>query len=163
MLSKAVNLAIILFMKMKTFFLLASVSVLIFVACKKERYTTEPQIKFKSVSPSEAEKGDIILFTCSFTDEEGDIQDSIICVVKRFVTPIVDIDTLYIKLNPEIIPDGRLGDIQIQFKYGELDPNYVFLNQESTDTQVSFGMMIVDRAGHRSNFVESDRITLKKL
>lgn len=160
MLSKAVNLAIIPFMKMKMLVLLASVSALIVVACSKEKYTTEPQIKFKSVSPSEAEKGDIISFTCSFTDEEGDIQDSIIFVVKRFAT-IPTIDSFALKLNPDVIPEGRLGDIQIQFRYGEIDPNYVFLNQESTDTPVSFGMMITDRAGHRSNWVESSQIILK--
>jgi|GEM_PF-218805 hypothetical protein len=164
MLLKDVNLVIIHFMKMKTLTLTLSVLVLIFAACKKDKFTTEPQIKFKSISPSEAIKGNIISFTSSFTDEEGDIQDSIIYVIKRFAT-IPTIDTFKLKLNPEGIPDGRQGDISIRFSYGEFsqDNTATFLNLETVDTQVSFGLLITDRAGHRSNYVESDKITLKKL
>ena len=160
---KDVNLVIIHFMKMKVFLSLA-VLVLIFAACKKDKFTTEPQIKFKSISPSVAVKGNIISFTSSFTDEEGDIQDSIIYVFKRFAA-IPTIDTFKLKLNPDKIPVGRQGDILIRFSYGEFpaDNSATFINLESADIQVSFGLIIRDRAGHRSNYVESDKITLKKL
>lgn len=161
---KAVNLVIIHFMKMKVFILSLPVLIFFIAGCNKEKFTTEPQIKFKSISPTEVIKGRIISFTSSFTDDEGDIQDSIIYVFKRFAT-IPTIDTFKIKLDPDKIPDGRLGDITIRFSYGEFtqDNSAAFINLETADTEVSFGLIIRDRAGHRSNYVESNKITLKKL
>jgi len=151
-------------MKMKSFFYLFVFSLVLLIACKKDKYTTEPQIKFKSISPSQAVKGQIISFTCSFTDDEGDIQDSIIYVFKRFST-VPTVDTFRIKLNPAKIPVGRLGDIDLKFSYGEFpaDNSAAFINLETVDTQVSFGLIMRDRAGHRSNYAESGKITLKKL
>ena len=161
---KAVNLVIIHFMKMKVFILSLPVLIFFIAGCNKDKFTTEPQIKFKSISPSAVIKTNIISFTSSFTDEEGDIQDSIIYVFKRFAA-IPTIDTFKLKLDPEKIPDGRQGDITIRFSYGEFtqDNSAAFINLETADTEVSFGLIIRDRAGHRSNYVESNKITLKKL
>ncbi len=153
-------------MKIKFLLSLLTFYVFLFAACKKEKYTTEPQIKFKSISPSVAVKTNIISFICSFTDQEGDIQDSVLYVFKRFNGAVaLTIDTVRLKLNPDAIPIGRLGEIELRFSYGELlsDNSAAFLSLESVDREVSFGLIIRDKAAHRSNYVESGRITLKKL
>jgi hypothetical protein len=155
-------LVIILFMKKNLCFLTLLTTIVVFAACKKEKFKSEPQLKFKSVSPSAAIKSNIINFIASFTDDEGDIQDSVIVVYKRFST-IPTIDTVRLKMDPGKIPVARQGDLNIKFGYGELINGTFFLNLEAVDTQVSFGLIIRDKAGQRSNYIESDRITLKKL
>ncbi len=153
-------------MKLKFLLSLLTFYIFLLAACKKEKYTTEPQIKFKSISPSQVVKTDIISFICSFTDQEGDIQDSVLYVFKRFNGAVaLTIDTVRLKLNPDAIPIGRLGEIELRFSYGELlsDNSAAFLSLESVDREVSFGLIIRDKATHRSNYVESGRITLKKL
>jgi hypothetical protein len=101
----------------------------------------------------------------SFTDDEGDIQDSVLLVLKRFNSSggIFTLDTLRLQMNPDEIPVARQGDINIKFGYGELITGTFFLNLETVDREASFGLIIRDKAGHRSNYVESDKIILRKL
>ena len=152
-------------MKMKIVALLLGFSVLLFMACKKDKFTTEPQLKFKSISPTTVIKGNIINLNVSFTDDEGDIQDSVILAVKKYNTSggILTLDTFRLKMDPDGIPVARDGDLNVKFSYGEFITGAIFLNLESVDREVSFGLIIGDKAGHRSNYVESDKIMLKKL
>jgi hypothetical protein len=152
-------------MKMKIVALLLGFSVLLFMACKKDKFTTTPQLKYKSISPTTAIKSNIINYNVSFTDDEGDIQDSVILVYKRYNISggILTLDSFRLKMDPNGIPVARDGDLNIKFGYGEFITGTFFLNLESVDRQVSFGLIIRDKAGHRSNYVESDKITLKKL
>jgi hypothetical protein len=46
--------------------------------------------------------------------------------------------------------------------YGEIVPPYHFLNQETVDREVAFGLILQDKGGNKSNYAESGRITLKK-
>lgn len=150
---------------MKSFLLILFAATIVLIACKKDKFTTEPQLKFKSVSPSSAVKNNIINFIVSFTDDEGDIQDSVLLVLKRFNSSggIFTLDTLRLQMNPDEIPVARQGDINIKFGYGELITGTFFLNLETVDREASFGLIIRDKAGHRSNYVESDKIILRKL
>jgi hypothetical protein len=143
--------------------IIAGLAVMILAACSKDKFKTEPQIKIKSVKPSAANKGDVITFISSFTDDEGDVQDSVLIVFKRFNgnTPL-STDTFRYKM-PGGIPETRQGEIIIHFGYGEFIDGTIFLNLESVDREAAFGLIISDNAGHRSNYAESDRITLKKL
>ena len=152
-------------MKMKIVALLLGFSVLLFMACKKDKFTTEPQLKYKSISPSSVIKGNIINLNVSFTDDEGDIQDSVILAYKRYNSTggILTLDTFRLKMDPEGIPVARDGDLNVKFGYGEFITGTFFLNLEAVDREVSFGLILRDKAGHRSNYVESDKVTLKKL
>lgn len=150
---------------MKIVALLLGFSVLFFMACKKDKFTTEPQLKFKSISPSAAIKSNIINFNVSFTDDEGDIQDSVILAFKRYngTGGILTLDTFRLRMDPDGVPVARQGDLNVKFSYGEFIIGTFPLNLESVDREVSFGLVIRDKAGHRSNYVESDKVTLKKL
>ena len=55
--------------------LILSIVILVFTACKKDKFTTAPQLKFKSISPTVIVGGlgaDPVL-TFNITDAEGDI------------------------------------------------------------------------------------------
>lgn len=54
-----------------TFLFLAFI--LLLTGCKKNKYTTVPQLKYKSVNTTVLAPGNIIRFTLSFTDAEGDL------------------------------------------------------------------------------------------
>ena len=141
--------------------LLASLFIL---ACNKEKFTTVPQVKAKSVKPGIVVKGETITFTSSFTDDEGDIQDSVLVVYKRFNgTILITADTLRLKLDAGQIPKARKGDILIKFGYGELINGTYFINLETVDSPAAFGIVIKDNADNRSNYSESDKFILKKL
>ena len=134
------------------------------VACNKEKFTTVPQVKAKSVKPVTVIKGQTIAFTTSFTDDEGDIQDSVLVVFKRYNgTILLTADTLRLRLDPGQIPKARHGDIIVHFGYGELITGTYFINLETVDRPAAFGIVIKDNAGNRSNYSESDKFILKKL
>lgn len=136
----------------------------LYSACTKDKFTTVPQVKAKTIKPGIVIKGQVITFTSSFTDDEGDVQDSVLIVFKRFNsgTPLTN-DTFRLKLDPGQIPKARQGDITVKFGYGELIPETYFINLETIDREASFGIIIRDNAGNRSNYAESDKIILKKL
>jgi hypothetical protein len=145
-------------------FITAVFALLFAAACKKDKFTTEPQVKAKSIKPGIVIKGQTITFTSSFTDDEGDVQDSVLIVFKRFTgSTILTTDTLRLRLDPGQIPKARQGDIIVKFGYGELISGTYFINLETTDREASFGIVIIDNAGNRSNYAESDKILLKKL
>ena len=86
---------------MRTTILLAF-SILFFSACKKDKYTTAPQISFKSISPNAFSSNNTILesefapkLTISVTDAEGDLgfklnQDTAKVFIKNLLTNNLD-------------------------------------------------------------------------
>jgi hypothetical protein len=145
---------------------LAFVLLAIFTGCSKTKFESVPQVKVKSLSPGQVFKGDIITLKARVTDKEGDLQDSLLLVFKRFDTDntsLLSVDTLRASLNPIDFPDTKDIEVQVQFSYGELQQPYYFLNTESDDRHISFGVIVQDRAGHRSNYDESGQIVLKKI
>jgi len=151
---------------MKTRFIFAFLLLTVVYACKKDKYTTEPQIKFKSVTPGTAIVGDIISFRVEFTDKEGDIKDTVLIIYKRFNpdNSLLTVDTLKREpLTNNPAPDLTKGEIEITFAYARQVDGTQYIGPETAeDRKVAFGMILIDKAEHRSNYAESDMITLKK-
>jgi hypothetical protein len=63
--------------RMKTKLLILLALPLLFYACKKDTYTTKPQISLKNNYNKELHTGDLLIFQVEFTDAEGDIQDTL--------------------------------------------------------------------------------------
>lgn len=147
------------------FFLYVCVLLVLSAGCKKDKFTTEPQIKIKSVSPEEVRQGNIIQVKGSFTDDEGDL-DSALVVQKYFIGDAASkIDTSRYGLDALGLPkDLRNGDFTIAFAYGQFIDGYVFLNGSpvARDTTAAFGLVMKDKEGHRSNYEESAKIRLFK-
>jgi len=56
--------------------LILAIVILVFTACKKDKFTTEPQIKYKSINPNAVDllpTSVVPVLTISITDAEGDI------------------------------------------------------------------------------------------
>jgi hypothetical protein len=144
-------------------FILFLLSVVVF-SCKKDKYTTEPQVTVKSISPGEVSLGNILTIDAKFTDDEGDI-DSVLMVLKYYDGDIVTLtDTSRFSLETLNLPSKvRQGDMSVQFDYGTNNSGYPILpfSPVPKDTTSTFGLLIIDKASHRSNYSESGKVRLK--
>jgi hypothetical protein len=150
-------------MKLSVF--LVGMVILAILSCNKDKFTTEPQVKVKSISPSTVFRGDIIELKGKFTDDEGDI-DSIYIVYKWYNnTTVTRHDTdRYNAATLNLPAKIREGDILVQYAYGQnIPPNRTLGGTPvAKDTTATFGLILIDKAGHRSGYSESDKIRLKK-
>ena len=150
-------------MKLNVF--LVSLFIVAILSCNKDKFTTEPQVNVKSISPSTVFRGDIIELKGKFTDDEGDL-DSILIVYKWYAgTTVTRKDTFRYATSSLSLPDKtRQGDILVQFSYGQIIQPYKLLANSPVvkDTTSTLGLLLIDKAGHRSGYSESDKIRLKK-
>jgi hypothetical protein len=138
-------------------------ALIVVTACNKDKFTTEPQVKAKSITPSTVEQGNIIRFRSKFTDKEGDL-DSALIVYKWYNGAAVTMkDTFRYSLSSLGIPTKTTdGDMNIEFSYGRILQGYVQLSSVIRDTTSTLGVILIDKEAHRSNYAESDPIRLKK-
>lgn len=143
---------------------LCVVMALALVACRKDKFKSEPQVEIKSLGPDVVQKGQLFTLRAEVTDKEGDLQDSVLLVRKRFAGNVqLTVDTLRYNLFDFNFPDKQTIEVSAIFSYGELIDGAIFANLESQDRQFAVGMIVRDKAGNRSNYAESNKITLKRL
>lgn len=149
-------------MKRFIFFGLIAVA---FVACSKDKFETVPQVKINSFGPSEVRKGELIKLIATVTDKEGDVQDSVYVVRKRWNgATLLSWDTIRYNISTLGAPQKREVELQVLLLYGESRPEIAPIqNLETVDRDFSLGLIVIDTAGHRSQYVESNKILLKKL
>jgi hypothetical protein len=138
----------------------------ILIACSKDKFTTEPQVKVKSISPETVRQGDIIRMDAEFTDQEGDV-DSVYIVYKWYEGDVaVRVDTFknYTLQGLGLPPDTKEGDLQVTLSYGRQIDGIIQISPTPNirDTTATLGLLLVDKAGHRSGYSESERIRLIK-
>lgn len=150
---------------MKQRLLLILVLILTVLACNKDKFTTEPKVTVKSISPGTVNNGDIITLRSNYTDDEGDL-DSVYVVYKWYNgTAIVRNDTFRYAFSMLNLPTKlREADMNVVFEYNtNNNPDLVPLPGVSLrDTSATFGLVLIDKAKHRSNYAESEKIRLKK-
>ena len=147
--------------KLFALFLIAGV----LAACSKDKFKTVPQVSINAISPDEAFNGSIIEMTATVTDQEGDIQDSVIVVRKRFNGDTqLTVDSTRLSLKGLGVPTKQKIELRVSVSYGRLLPEYaLFQDLERTfDREFSIGLVVIDNAGNRSEYVESEKIVLKK-
>ena len=148
---------------MKTRILMLSALIFI-VACNKDKFTTIPQVKISSISPSIVNNGNIITLKGSYTDDEGDM-DSVLIVYKWYngVT-VVKNDTFRYNFESLGVPDKtREADIKVTFQYNTANPGPPTLPGVIKDTTATLGLILKDKKENRSDYKESDPIRLKKI
>jgi hypothetical protein len=150
---------------MKQRLLLILVLIVTVLACNKDKFTTEPKVTVKSISPGTVNNGDIITLRSNYTDDEGDL-DSVYVVYKWYNgTTIVRNDTFRYDFGMLNLPSKlREADMNVVFEYNtNNNPDLVPLPGVSLrDTSATFGLVLIDKAKHRSNYAESEKIRLKK-
>jgi len=93
--------------------------------------------------------------------------DSVLLIYKWYngSASVLPLDTFRYSLGALQLPDNtREADIIVEFQYNTFNPNgYITLPGVSVrDTTATLGLILVDKAGNRSNYDESDKIRLIK-
>lgn len=140
--------------------LLSILILLVFSGCDKEKFNTTPTLHFESVSSTELRPGQIIQFTLSFTDAEGDLKDSI--YIKKVVPDCIDgnLDQLYPIPSFPTSKDQK-GEILVTYGYnaGTGYQNIAPQCPPKNDT-ATFYFVLRDEAGHTSDTISSPQIIL---
>ncbi len=141
----------------------------ILLSCKKDEFTTRPQLEFISTSLTTWSPGENITFTLKFTDKEGDIFG--------FVDPILDTALYVQKLvrncaesstasyyelpdAPEV--DFSEGELLIRYSYSPAS-DYPLVKDPVCDGKNDsciFRFVLRDRAGNVSDTISSPEIVL---
>ncbi|MBI5373739.1 MAG: hypothetical protein HZA79_17065 [Sphingobacteriales bacterium] len=143
-------------------FLLLTVLV---IACNKDKFTTEPKVEVKSISPGTVSSGDVISLRAKYTDDEGDLDSTYIVYKWYNGTTVVLADTFRFPIDAlNLPPKLRQAEMFVEFEYNTNNhPDLMPLSGVSLrDTTASFGLILIDKAKHRSNYSESAKIRLKK-
>src|SRR5947207_2748106 len=148
---------------MKAKLTIAISALIILVACHKDKFQDTPTVNVKSISPNTVSNGDIIEMRSKFTDDNGDLDSAIIVYKWYNGNTATKTDTLRNSLKDLGLP-GKLreGDINVTFAYNKINTGYPAISGVLKDTTATFGLILIDKAAHRSNYGESDRIRLKK-
>ena len=139
----------------------------VFAACSKDKFKTVPQVEIKSFGPEQVTKGQLIRLQARVTDKEGDLQDSVIFYRKNFTLSGILLSqdsSIRTNLKDLGVPNKSDVELQLELIYGESNQNYPTQNGNNTvDRKLAVGVYVKDKAGNRSQYVESDTIILKRI
>ncbi len=143
---------------MRNTILIAVIS-LVIISCNKNKFSSAPQLKFKSVNTHDVFEGQTLQIKLSFTDKEGDLQDSIF--VEQYSTNCTNThfkDLIKIPAFP--IVSNTEGDILISYGY-RVPPVFKEPQCNVTDT-CYFRFALKDKAQNKSDTVQTDAIYIHK-
>lgn len=139
-------------------------AIVILIACNKSKFTTQPQLRIKSVSNSVVPINGSVTFTIEFTDKEGDVHDSLFVKKVRLnkTTTATIRDSFGYKIPA--FPDSKKGDFILRLDYQNIlsaitAPNIPGTNppQKQPDTLL-VKFYAKDTGGNKSDTVTSGQI-----
>ena len=140
--------------------LIVTISLLI-ISCGKDKFTTAPQLKFKSVNTTELSKGQVLTFKLSFTDGDGDLQDSLF--VEK-IEPNCPDSYFKQKYKIPVFPTSKNteGDIEVSYGYNVSGYPLIKAPQCNRNDTCYFRFMLKDKAQNTSDTVQSETIIIYK-
>jgi hypothetical protein len=150
---------------MNTKLLMLSIITFSLAACKKDQYTSKPQISFKTINSTTLNRGDILNFQIEFTDKEGDIQDTLwVQKISKTCpnTPGASFTTKYKVPDFTAVKDLK-GYFDINFVYYTSGTQYVTISGCGTKNDSTyFKFVLKDKAQNVSDTLVSPIIALLK-
>ena len=127
---------------------------LLCTGCKKDKFQTTPSLKFVKTNTTQLQNQQLIEFTLSFTDAEGDLTDSIFVQEVVPGCPGSNLQGLFpLPLFPT--SKNQKGDIIVTFGYNDISPKCFPAN----DTAV-FKFILKDKAQNISDTAVSEPIVI---
>jgi len=148
---------------MKNLLLLVA-ALVVLIACNKDKFQSTPQIKIKSIDPAIVANGGTLDVTLSFTDKEGDVDDSVF--VRKIRLNQVAVATIRDSLKYKIpeFPSHTKGDIIVTLDYQSVlsainPPNIPgsVPPRAQPDTLI-LKFVVSDKAGHKSDTASTGQI-----
>ena len=145
---------------MKWKLIVTIISVIVIIACNKDKFQTRPTIRIKSINTKVLTAGsnNDLIINLEYTDKQGDLgKDTLVSIKNRLnrrpVPPVSKkVDTLY-NIIPDF-PNQSKGDLEIRFTYS----NLAEVNAEN-DT-IIFKFIAKDRGGNTSDTISTDKIII---
>jgi hypothetical protein len=131
-----------------------------FFGCKKETYSTTPELTYKSVNTTFLFPDQIIKFSLTVTDAEGDIIDtlyvqkvSLNCVASNF-SETVPLPKFPTSKNVK-------ADVLVSYSNGINNPGYTTIASRcGYNDSCYFRFMLKDKANNKSDTVRSETIVV---
>ena len=101
---------------MKQLFIL-SLGIFIFAACNKDKFETKPKLKVESLSSDFIPRNQDLRITFSFTDKEGDVDDSLYLIRTRLNQRGPYTDAKPIEYKIPSFPNQQKGEITLTLPY----------------------------------------------
>jgi len=97
--------------------------IIILAGCNKDKFGTTPTLKFKSVNTTTLRSGEMLVFTLSFTDAEGDLSGSLYA---EKIVPNCKESEFDQSFPVPSFPSSKNehGDLTVTFGYNSSDPSY---------------------------------------
>ena len=151
--------------RMKTKILILLAFPVMFYACQKDTYTTNPQISIKSINSTTVSPGSLLVFQLEFTDKEGDVQDTLYIQKFSRVCPGqtgVQKDLKY--KVPDFSPTSNLkGIFEVTCSYNINVPGTLQMIGCGTKTDTAyFKFWLKDKANNISDTITTENIVLLK-
>jgi hypothetical protein len=128
--------------------------------CNKDKFNTVPSLKFTSVNTTELRAGQLIQFTLSFTDAEGDLSDSVFvqklvpnCEQSGFAKQLYALPSFPTSKDQQ-------GDLVITFGYNASPYTDVKAPRCSQNDTAVFRFALRDKANHVSDTISSPPIII---
>lgn len=146
---------------MRNFVLLICTVTLVITACKKKTTVSNvPVIEFKSLNKYQIkEYTDSLQITIAYTDADGDLGENDPNKKNLFLTDARTNTVLEYRIK-EIVPNNKTASIK-----GTLNIviDKLYINSATATTEaVTFNAYITDRAGNKSNEVQTGVVTLTR-
>ncbi|MFN4974292.1 MAG: hypothetical protein ACK5GV_03495 [Bacteroidota bacterium] len=146
--------------------LIAGLLVYIPLACKKNEFTTKPQISFKKISNTTlSTTNPVVFFEIKFTDKEGDVQDTLwVQKISKVCPNSPGVQFTSKNKVPDFTPISNVeGVLEIGFAYNANIGNYPTISGcgNKTDT-ATFKFWLRDKAKNVSDTLVSPPIILLK-
>lgn len=145
---------------MSTKILLTLIAFCFLVGCTKDKFTSKPELKYKSVNTKVLNRNQTLSFTLEVTDSEGDLQDTI--WVQEIVRNCTGAGFISFYKMPEFTSVKNFkGEIQVCYSYGlnlgcpVIQPTCANQNDSAT-----FKFWIQDKARNISDTITSDEVVL---
>ena len=140
-------------------FLVAAISFLV-VGCNKDKYTTRPQLIFKSVDNYNVPRGGLIVINLEMRDKEGDVSDSIFVLTRTSNCPKTDENSPYGYQIAEFPTSANLkAQLQIVYENGTNNTGNAFYtgNKCSKNDTTTFYFWMKDKANNVSDTIQTDK------
>jgi hypothetical protein len=130
-------------------------------SCKKtEDISNTPSIKFISITPNPAIKyQDPVKITIEYTDGDGDLGSNTADAKNAFITDSRNNVTYEFRI-PQQAPDNSPITIKGNLTF-DLSPQG-FVDDNNSSETATYSVYIVDRAGNKSNSVQSTALSINK-
>jgi len=140
---------------------LISILIIILAGCNKNKYTTTPQLKYKSVNTKTLASGQLLTFTLSFTDAEGDLLADSSLYVEKFEPKCVNSRfKQYYRIPTFPTGKNQSGDITVTYGYNVSGYPPILPPQCSRNDTCFFKFVLRDAAKNKSDTAVSETIVI---